>query len=114
MSYDELLAAVELAANGGAIIAGVSTFAIALSLVGRRSREKRALETYLKRMTADRQRNGEQGLENILEVMRWTKLGEEAVMHAAFSSKKVRVRSRLNERRQTMELVIGYGDHDKG
>jgi len=104
---------VEIAANGGAILAGVSSLAIAISLAGRRLGERRALEAYLKRMTIERRRSGGQGLENILEVMRQTKLGEEAIMRAAFSSKKVRVRSRPNEKNQTMELVIGYGDHNK-
>lgn len=113
MTYAEFLAATELAANGGAILAGISSLVIALSLAGKSRNERRALEAYLRRMTTERQRNGGQGLENILEVMRQTKLGEEAIMRAAFSSTKVRVRSRPNEKNQTMELVIGYGDHDK-
>lgn len=113
MTYAEFLAATELAANGGAVLTGISSLAIALMFAGRRFGEKRALESYLERMTADRQRRGEQGLENIFEVMRQTKLGEAAIMRAAFKSKNVRIRSRLNDRSQTMELVIGYGDHAK-
>lgn len=110
MTYAEM---VEFAANVGAIVTGISSFAIAASLAGRRLGEKWALEAYLKRMTTERRGKDGQGLENILEVMRQTKLGEEAVMRAAFSSKHVRVRSRVDDKSHTKELVLGYGDHGK-
>jgi len=103
-----------IVADLGSIFTGLSSLAIAVFLIGRRWHEQRTLEKYLKRMTRSRQSKEGQGLENILEVMRQTKLGEQAIMRAAFGSKNVRVRSRLGADGRTTELVFGYGDHDKG
>jgi hypothetical protein len=113
MLDDATLTLVDFAADVAAILTAAASVTIAVVLAFRGLGEMWRLEAYLRRMTRDEQKNGSQGLKRVLEVTRQTKLGEEAIMRAAFRSRRIRIRSHTDDDGRTRELLIGYGRHDR-